>query len=274
MGFQTMRRAAVAGLTLITIGSFTNTARAQAIIRGFLYDDATGKPILGTVMLVDPSNDAAVVHTSTDSAGQFSLSIDHGRVQLAAVKPGYKSVLSAPIDLVSGEKLTLRIPIAEQGDPTHRIGVLEHVKPERKVEQSAVNPGYESRRASGMGIRYDRTQIEKSPYHSLGQFLQNVPGFRVVDPNSTNSMMMTRNQSMNIAGSIGGPAVSCRVGWFIDGHRMDIPGRSDPVTDGLGSISLENIEAVEVFRGLSEMPAEFAAPDLRCGAIAVWMRKG
>jgi hypothetical protein len=177
---------------------------------------------------------------------------------------------------VAGERLTLRIPIAEQGDPVHRIGVLEHVKPEPKaVEQrSTVNAGYESRRATGMGVRYDRKQIEKSPYHSLGQFLQNVPGFRVVDPNSTNSMMMTRNQSMNIAGSIGGAATSCRVGWFIDGHRMDIPGRADPITDGLGGIALDNVEAVEIFRGLSEMPAEFASPDLRCGAVAVWMRKG
>ena len=42
----------------------------------------------------------------------------------------------------------------------------------------------------------------------------------------------------------------------------------------MGSVRMpmEAIEAVEVFRGVSEMPAEFAAPDLRCGAVAVWMR--
>jgi hypothetical protein len=60
----------------------------------------------------------------------------------------------------------------------------------------------------------------------------------------------------------------------MDGHRMDIPGRSDPVTDGLGLIPLENLEAVEVFRGLSEMPVEFAEPDLRCGAVAIWTKHG
>jgi len=68
--------------------------------------------------------------------------------------------------------------------------------------------------------------------------------------------------------------LACRIGWFIDGHRMDIPGRWDPATDGLGSMQLSTVEAVEVFRGLSEMPAEFAAPDLRCGAISVWTRRG
>ena len=81
---------------------------------------------------------------------------------------------------------------------------------------------------------------------------------------------MARSAGMNIPGAVS----ACHVGWFVDGHRMDMPGRTDPVTEGLGTMALENVEAVEVFRGLSEMPAEFAAPDLRCGAIAVWTRRG
>ena len=55
---------------------------------------------------------------------------------------------------------------------------------------------------------------------------------------------------------------------------MDLPGQIDPATDALGSMQIEAIEAVEVFRGVSEMPPEFAAPDLRCGAVAIWMRRG
>jgi hypothetical protein len=37
---------------------------------------------------------------------------------------------------------------------------------------------------------------------------------------------------------------------------------------------LADVEAIEVFRGLSEMPAEYAAPELRCGAVAVWTKRG
>ena len=40
------------------------------------------------------------------------------------------------------------------------------------------------------------------------------------------------------------------------------------------AMSLDAIEGIEVFRGLSELPSEFAAPDLRCGAIAIWTRRG
>jgi len=38
-------------------------------------------------------------------------------------------------------------------------------------------------------------------------------------------------------------------------------------------VPLDAVEAVEVFRGLSETPAQFADPDLRCGVVAIWSRR-
>ncbi|HEY4130486.1 MAG TPA: Plug domain-containing protein, partial [Gemmatimonadaceae bacterium] len=132
--------------------------------------------------------------------------------------------------------------------------------------------GYHSRGSLGNSLQYGRLALDHSGVSTLGEFLQNVPGLHVLDPKSTNSMTMSRSLSMpNLSNTSLG---NCHVGWFIDGHRMDMPGRLDPVTDGLGSMQLETIEAVEVFRGLAEMPPEFAEPDLRCGAIAVWTRHG
>ena len=84
---------------------------------------------------------------------------------------------------------------------------------------------------------------------------------------------MSRTNAGALTSSVMGVS-ACHVGWFIDGHRMDLPGRLDPITDGLGSMSLDQIEAVEIFRGLSEMPSEFAEPDLRCGAVAIWTKRG
>src|SRR3954471_3991216 len=114
MGFQLIRRAGLGGaLVFSTIAPITNLVHAQAVIRGTLYNDATGTPVRGTVMLVDPATDAAVVHTVTDSLGQFALQTSRGTFQLAAVHPGFTAVLSAPIALNNGERLTLRVPIAE-----------------------------------------------------------------------------------------------------------------------------------------------------------------
>jgi hypothetical protein len=276
MSFQLINRAAVTALILSTVT--TGLAGSQAVVRGTLYDDATGAPIRGTVMLVDPSSDAAVVHVAADSLGQFSLQTRGGTYQIAAIREGYTSVLSAPIPLAEGERLTIKLPIAQSGEPQHRIGVVEHVRPDQVVQprmsaRSAMLQGFETRRRTGAGLHYDRLQLDKADVHTLGEFLQNVPGLRVTDPNATSSMNMSRNQVPTYSNTSNGIA-ACHVGWFIDGHRMDLPGRNDPVTDGLGTMPLDNIEAVEVFRGLSEMPAEFAEPDLRCGAVAVWTKRG
>lgn len=275
MGFQLTRRAATAALILTSTAA--GSAFSQATVRGILYDDATGGPVRGTVMLVDPSTDAAVVHVSCDSLGQFTLQVGRGTYQIAAVRPGYNSLLSAPIPLSDGERLTVKVPIAQSGDPQHRIGVIEHVRPPqtpaRLDSRSAMLQGYESRKVTGTGLHYDRTDIAKSNLRTLGEFLENVPGLRVVDPSSTSSMNMVRS-GVNTFSNTSSGLTACHVGWFIDGHRMDLPGRTDAITDGLGSMSLDAIEAIEVFRGLSEMPSEFAEPDLRCGAIAVWTRRG
>src|SRR3569833_4604560 len=98
---------------------------AQADLRGILYDDATGERLRGTVMLVDPSTDAPLFHTTTATLGQFTMQFRSGTVQVAAVRAGYKSVLSAPMAFQNGERLTIRIPIDVDGVQQHAIGVLE-----------------------------------------------------------------------------------------------------------------------------------------------------
>lgn len=280
MGSQLISRAAATASLLVSSAVFLPTmGQAQAIVRGVLYNDVTGLPVRGTVMLVDPATDAAVMHAVTDTLGQFALKIGDGTYRLAAVTAGYTSVLSAPIPLQDGEAMTLRVPIRQDGDPEHHIAVTEHVRPEpsrvrtMQARTALAQGNFEGRKAVGTGLHYDRANFARTSASTLGAFLQSVPGLQVVDPNSTASMQMSRNLGMGGL-SMRGPAVTtCHVGWFVDGHRIDLPGRSDPLTDGLGSMQMETIEAVEVFRGISEMPPEFAAPDLRCGAIAVWTRR-
>jgi hypothetical protein len=253
-------------------------ANAQVVIRGVLYDDASGTPLSGAVMLVDPHTDAPVVHSATDSTGSFSLQAGPGVYQIGAVRAGYVSVLSAPVTFQAGERLVIRVPIAEHGDPQHRIGVLEHIRPgqsdsKQAVADPATASGFNARRNTGMGLHFDREQLAQTGRETLGEFLQTVPGLSITNPASMTTARMSRDNGMPSLVYGSGGVATCHVGWFLDGHRMDLPGRSDPLTDGLGSLHIDMIEAVEVFRGISEMPAQFADPDLRCGAIAVWMKR-
>jgi hypothetical protein len=280
MGFEYLRRAAVvAGAAVaLTSTAAVQSIQAQAVVRGTLYDDASGAPLRGTVMLIDPATDAPVVYKATDSLGQFSLETQRGVYRIAAIHPGYKSILSAPVTLQNKERLTVRVPIAAAGDPTHRIGVLEHVHGDSvsaPVMRAAGldNGRYETRKALGTGLHYDRAQMERSSVTTLGEFLQTVPGMSVTDPRQTSSVQLMRNAAMSSGSVPGVAASSCHLGWFVDGVRIDIPGTSDPMPEGLGTMQLEDLTAVEIFRGLSEMPPEFATPDHRCGAVAIWTRR-
>lgn len=278
MGFLQSCRAAVAAI--VFLGAINAPrAGAQAIVRGVLYDDSTGAPLRGTVMLVDPATDAPVVYSPTDSLGTFELKARDGAYRIAAIHEGYTRIVSAPVTLRSGERMTIRVPIASSGDPRHQIGVVEHVRPAEAAPGTGTptaldHSGYAGRKLSGLGLHYDRRDFEKSTAATLGEFLQAVPGLFVGDPTSTRSMRMTRSTNTALGrSSLASSLSTCHVGWFVDGYRVDLPGRADPMTDGLGQFDLRSIQAVEVFRGVSEMPAQFAAPDLNCGAIAIWTAK-
>lgn len=314
--FINRRAVGLAGaLLFLTVPMLPTVAGAQGVLRGVLYDDATGTPLRGTVMLVDPTTDAPVAYNATDSAGQFDLKVRQGTYRIAAVSAGYKSIVSALVAFNDGERLTVRVPIRVDADPTHQIGVLEHVRPGDKEKSAAgdVAPAfapaqspsaspaggaaptplkpdtvtapmrspdkpsaakltaYESRGRRGSGLYYDGEKLERSHVTTVGEFLQTVPGVSVRDPTSASSIELSRNiATAGTAGFPGSLVQTCYVGWFLDGRRIDIPGTNDPMTDALARLPLANVTAVEVFRGLSEMPAEFAAPDLRCGAISIW----
>src|SRR5215813_2715816 len=175
MGSFSLRAAATA-MFAIAGSLIPSTTPAQAVIRGILYDDVTGLPLQGTVMLVDPNTDAAVVHTPTDSLGNFQLKTRNGLYRIAAVRAGYKSVLSAPVPLENGEKLTIRVPIAIDRDPQHQIGVTEHIRPgsENGEPKPPMMSAAEARRKAGIGTQYTRAHLEKSGLHTLGQFLMTV----------------------------------------------------------------------------------------------------
>ena len=162
MDFSIRRGAFIVGISLVSAAGAPRLS-AQAVLRGILYDDATGERLRGTVMLVDPATDAPVVHTTTDTLGQFTIAVPWWHLPVGG-RPfrATSQILSAPMAMQNGERLTIRIPIAVDADPTHSIGVLEHIRPgdtnkgEVKVDpRKASMEGFDNRRRVGTGLQYD-----------------------------------------------------------------------------------------------------------------------
>ena len=54
---------------------------------------------------------------------------------------GFASGIEAEeVPMVNGEQMTLRIPIARTGNPRHRIGVVEHTRPNDAQVRAEAEP--------------------------------------------------------------------------------------------------------------------------------------
>jgi hypothetical protein len=273
MGFQSKRLIAA----IVALVS-AHAVSAQAVIRGYLYDDSTGARLRGgAIVLVDPVTDAPVANARTDSLGTFVVSVGAGKYHISAIVERYQTVMSRPVPLSNGEQLTIRIPIAREGDPRNPIGVLEHTRTQSGDLPEARSAGLDAGRVAerkrlGNGLIFDRSQLDRTNAQTLGDLLRALPGIAVSSTPTQQGVAMRRTMGSTTTQS--GRVDNCRVGWFMDGRRIDRPGIVDPIAEGMLSIPVVDLEAVEVFRGLSEMPAEFAQPDLRCGAVSLWTRRG
>lgn len=279
MGFQSHRSAATTAILTIAAVMVPALAGAQAVLRGVLYDDSTGTPLHGgAVVLVDPASDAPVYHAQADSSGVFTLAIAQaGTYQIAAIHEGYQSILSAPVPFAAGDRLTVKIPIAMGGNPVHHIGVTEHVTALASREaapletREAEHEARAARRQSaGLGIVYDHEKLLSMNVHTVGDVLAMTPGVAVDDPTgSMSSAVRMRQSDLNFSVGSSGAGQVCHVGWYLDGQRYDRPGDPSGV-DALTSMPLKEVDEIEVYRGISEVPGEYAAADLRCGVVAIW----
>lgn len=125
-----------------------------------------------------------------------------------------------------------------------------------------------ARRARGPGIFITREQIDSAFKATTPELLQMIPGVFI-----RQELLQWRIQFPRCGGARsprritrGGFAPTELVAVFVDGQYMQ------ESTDELSEINPAQIEAIEVYKGPSELPAD--ARGRGCGAIYLWLRNG
>ena len=206
--------------------------------------DTAGVPIPPAVVSVV----GQPLRTRVDSAGRFRIDGVQPGLRLFAVRAlGYRPLMWS---------LTLA-----PGQTAHGLIGLKHIEtavvlPELTVvgEQyvSSRMSGYYQRRQLGFGQYIDRDAIERRNTSVMTDLLLGLPGVRVYRTDNPFSS--------------GVAFLRCeRIGVYVDGFRL----WGDP-GDNLSLINPADVEAMEIYRGASELPAEFMSDD--CGAIVIWTR--
>jgi hypothetical protein len=203
----------------------------------------------------------AVVVSGSD--GRFSLdAIPPGHQVLEVRRLGY-AAFSQWVKIVAGETLDLQITLQLVTVP---------LKPVEITAQAALWPameGFEERRAHANGHFFNRTEIQRMQPRLFTDVLRRVPGIQV----QPSTGAFGGNEMVRMTRTIGVTGLRpCPVLFYLNGMPLQITG--DMSINQY--IPAEDVIAIEVYSGTSQIPPEFLSNLLnsRCGVIVIWTRLG
>ena len=221
-----------------------------------LVRDTLGVGISGVEVLVVETG----ARTSTSSEGRFSFrGLPDSGVTLEARKAGYRPA-SAVVELRAGTLgTTILVLLPDDPDvPGVAAGLGAGIGRPDRYGNTTRYDAFFRRQRTGTGAFITRDQIDRMSAFNTFELLRGVPGVQV----EAGTVSFPRCGA--------GPDV---VAVYIDGERQRAPagrGNAAAVAEMLSRVSAPQVEMVEVYRGVSELPEEFR--ENACAAIGIWTR--
>lgn len=221
--------------------------------------------ILGTVRDATSGEPIAEAHIEVPELGRSALTDADGRFELADLRPGDRTVRIRHVAYGTTEH-TLRVPEAATAtlsadlapeaiemDPILVAGVRS-----RWLERHGFYERKETGGAAGAGSFITTEEIEAQNPGLLTSFLNSYPSVEVRCSGGGHNSCRLRFSATTCPEAI----------IYVDGVRS--PGFT---IDEL--VIPSEVAGVELYRGVAELPAEFADPvSRRCGAVVLWTKAG
>jgi hypothetical protein len=253
-------------IALVLTSVDSRPAQAQASdsvwIAGTVVD-SVGAPVRDAAVIIQP--DAIAVRT--DSLGAFRVRVPAGPAIIIARRLGYEP-FQAELQLDRGRDRRFQIVMITLPATLDAVETMGR-KSYMPVGAPASLDDFYRRRAEGKGRTFTRDEIERTG--SIRAVLATVPGIRVesdVHGNVTSITVPRCSPSVATTQTVTGmdrsessSAGGNKVLWFVDGHQVQT---APDVRD-------QDVEAVEVYRGSSALPAE--AIGNACAAVFIWTRR-
>mgnify|MGYP002780515169 CR=1 FL=1 len=207
----------------------------------------TGEPLPAARVVV--GNGVAAALTDAAGVARF-VGLSAGIWPLVVQRLGY-----APERLTVNlsETRPAELAVALRTQPLALAELTVQARRSRGREMLAAR-GFFARREAGFGRFITRDEIERQNPRLLSEVLWRVPGVQLSPtPFSQNHATMARNGGRR-----------CPIQYFIDG----IPAAGYNIDD----MPATDVEGLEVYRGASEIPAEFNRRTAMCGVIVIWTR--
>ncbi|MES2176670.1 MAG: Plug domain-containing protein [Gemmatimonadota bacterium] len=135
------------------------------------------------------------------------------------------------------------------------------IKPARYVNTTKFDLFYERKKTSPSGRFFEREDIEREDPQTIEDLLKKLPGVRVQrDRLGIPTISFVQCEALNLARV----ANSRQVTLYVDGQRASEP------FETLSNMKPRDVEAMEVYRGASQLPMEARGDG--CAAIFIWTR--
>ncbi|HUP90232.1 MAG TPA: TonB-dependent receptor [Longimicrobiales bacterium] len=220
------------------------------LVRGTIVDDQTNQPItnvslrIGNTALASVTDNTGTFMFASVPVGDYKLRVEHISYAL------YETALS-----INSHDLNAAIRLAPSAIPLQPIIVTAF---SRRLD----NTGFYERQKRGVGKFLSRNELESYNGQFGSDLLRSVPSLRQIPSTQR------RNSPRNYTPGRG----NCRFRFLLDGSRTMPDFEMDNVPP-------YTIEGIEIYNGLSEVPAIFrqvidAGGGATCGVIAIWTRDG
>lgn len=247
-------RAVAAGLAVLILFLGFTRVEAQdeaaeppsATLAGRVVSAMTGKGLPNASVRVDAEGRAVV----TDSKGRF---------RIAGLRPGPTSIAVARLGVA---KQSIEVELKPR-----TVTKVVLLASETAIQLEDINVTVESNSESGKlagfwrrsreetGVFLTPEDIESTAFERPTDLLRGIPGLRVRTASHGNATVQMGRRTQN-----------CRPSYYFDG----VPAQTGRMDD----LNPEDLHAVEIYRGPSEVPLEFGGLSNHCGVILVWTKEG
>jgi hypothetical protein len=234
---------------LILLAVLPGPLAAQgAVFSGRIVTDSSKQPIPGVELVLEKP----ATRIESDPEGRFSIGgIPWGIQNVTIRKIGYRPVKLRLI-VAGDDSVEVDIRLQAEGVRLEPIEVTASTVP-RGMEE------YARRRIAGFGRFFDSKDLRKVEDRRLSEFLRNVPGVGVLNRGIRSLLVSRRN--------------NCPMAVWLDG--MQLTGGSRRVPQDINEFPISSLEAVEVYSGAAETPAELTIGGSgTCGTVVLWSRRG
>ena len=286
---QATTRHCQTALILATLASLPATAAPAQVVRGHILEAESRKPVAGArVTLVRTQDTSGAAAVSADD-GRFIVRTRGGGVfSVEVARLGYRPQHEGPFTLAEDQVLDLDVMLPVVPYTMDPVTVTAEVN-----TRFLRDVGFYDRKRADFGHFITRDQIESHRASRPTDLLVAIPGVGIVpDPRSPGHVRLQMRGTHPAEGGACAPRV------YVDGlvvirgdaHPLRPGGtaREDEIERALDGdprnpepslddiVNPDQIEAIEVYRSSSQVPAEFGGTSVvtRCGVVVIWTRHG